>query len=267
MNRSILLLLLLLPLTMVGQDPPHTSIFGTYGAIQNPTARFGQDRMAFVGFGYLPFENRIIHNNWEEGRPERLIHVNLMFLSFLNVSAHLVQPLNQEVQWGIGDRSIKVRLKLLKEGKYHPQIALGLHDIISTNTYNGAFYLVANKSFPLPAKLKADVHGGYGYDLQQSNALVGFLWQENPAQNNSRLTGIFGGVELQYHNQSLLVEYDTEKWNAGYSVLLSNQWVNRYLPSLRVRVGVYSLGFERFTGQIGIFYRFGDRFFSHLERH
>ncbi len=259
LTSFLLLVLVLFPLSRAGaiDPPPHTNLLGSYGGIFNPSARFGEDRQAFFGINSLPFEHRVIQNNWEDGRSERLLHFNLMFTHFFNVSAHLVQPNNQDKPWGIGDRSFKFRFKILNERKYIPALALGIHDPISSNTYQGALYAVINKSFVVLDGFTIDTHLGYGYNIQNENLITRWLWGENPARRNSPIEGLFGGAQFSYRYHSLLMEYDTEKMNIGYSFAFLHQ----YNTPWSIRLGIYAIEFKQLSYQFTTYYRFGDRIF------
>ncbi|MEA3446391.1 MAG: YjbH domain-containing protein, partial [Bacteroidota bacterium] len=107
----------------------HNSILGNTGLIMNPTARFGADRQMHLSWFHIPERYEIITNN-DESTGEQHISFSLMFLPFFEASATLIRPYDQ--WWGIGDRSYKVRFLLMKEKKYLPTLALGIHDPISS---------------------------------------------------------------------------------------------------------------------------------------
>ncbi len=234
---------------------PHANLLGTYGGIMTPSARFGPDRYAFLSVGYMPYKERIVTDNWEDVG-EMHITASIMLTSYMNFSLSLVHPLNQgDYSYGIGDRSIKAKFWLLKEKKYLPSIALGIHDFLGSNNFQSALYLVGSKSFKLNLKLNLNLNLGYGFNLHTNNLIIRTLFEDNPTQNNPVITGAFGGADLNYKIHHLLLEYDTEQINAGYSIDLLNNWKS----SWRVQASVYTLGFSSITGQLTVLYRFGDR--------
>ena len=249
-NEVLFLALLLLPFVSVSQvynQSPATTLLGSYGCITSPTARFASDRTLFLGMATMPERYQIITDK-EHDAPENLINFSLMFLPFMEVSAHLIRPVDiSENPFGIGDRSYKVRFFLLKEKEKRPALALGIHDPVSTNTRQGAVYLVSSKLFQWKF-FHIDTHLGYGFDIQKPFWEKTHLFQDDGSLNQSHLKGIFAGVQLEYKDLSFMLEYDTEKINSGF-----------YFHFLRYfSAGIYTLGFDRLSAQLGMHYRFGD---------
>lgn len=232
----------------------HSTVTGMYGLIEIPTARFSSDRIGQIAYAYYPEGSKLIYGH----QAGKMLNVSMMVTSYFNFSLHLVNPVDREnLPHGIGDRSIKMKFKLLSEKKYIPQIAVGLSDMFGINVWQGAFYFVGSKGFAFK-KSSLDFSLGYAFNIEKSNEISDFFFYKKYFIF-SPLNGVFGGAELKYKNHSLLIDYDTQKVNAGYSYLISNQWVNRYLPSLRMRVGVYAIGLKSLSAQVSVYYRFGDR--------
>ena len=96
----------------------HISLFGNYGIIEIPTARFGNDADLNLSISYMPEKYRVLRS---KPLPFSELHYNasIMFLPFMEITASLIRPNNLSEQgWGIGDRSYKIRFLLLNENKY-----------------------------------------------------------------------------------------------------------------------------------------------------
>ncbi len=75
------------------------------------------------------------------------------------------------------DRNFDVRFRLWREGRYRPQVALGLQDFSGTGLF-GAEYIVASKSFRTPAWGGAARDGGR---LMVTGASAGGGWAPTTA--------------------------------------------------------------------------------------
>lgn len=224
----------------------HNSILGNTGLIMNPTARFGADRQLHLSWFHIPEKYGIITEN-DKSTGEQHVSFSLMFLPFMEASATLIRPYNQ--WWGIGDRSYKVRFLLLNETKTLPALALGIHDPVASNTRQGAVYIVGSKEFILKKGWSLDSHLGYAFDLKNEIWEKSKLFQDDSQNNQTHLTGIFGGVSISYEQYSFLVEYDTEKVNAGVSVFI---WKYFYAQ-------VTTLGFDAISFGLSARWLFGNK--------
>ena len=224
----------------------HTTILGNSGLITTPTARFGADRQMQLSYFHVPEKYELLHDK-KESSDEQHISFSLMFLPFMEASASLIRPYNQ--WWGIGDRSYKVRFRLCNEKKVLPAIAIGIHDAISSNTRQGAVYFVGSKKVDLKNGWTIDGHLGYAFDITDEWLETTHLFQDDSKQNETLLTGVFGGVDLSYRRYNLLLEYDTEKVNLGTSVFI---WKYFYAQ-------LSLLGFDALSAGISARYLFGDR--------
>ena len=228
------------------------SLLGVRGGVNSPDARFGKDKELHLSLGYMP-ERFAILTDKTAPASEYLLHANMMFLPFLEVSAHIIRPSNIDKHfYGIGDRSYKVRFRLLKEGISWPSIVLGIHDPISTNTRQGAVYIVGSKYFPINSKLFLDLSTGYALDIRQPFWEKIGLFGESGDEIETQLEGFFASTKLCYKSHSLILEYDGMKYNAGYSLsILDSIWF-----------GVYTLGLQKISCQIGCSYIFGTPLFN-----
>lgn len=223
------------------------SIFGIHGIIGIPSARMGIDREMNLSIGFVPQKYKILpdkdfaFNEWH-------YNFRMTFVPFLELEATLIRPDNiKEQPWGIGDRSFKGRLLIMKEKARLPAVTIGISDPLGANTNQGAVYLVSSKLFQWKF-FHIDTHLGYGFDIQKPFWEKTHLFQDDGSLNQSHLKGIFAGVQLEYKDLSFMFEYDTEKINSGF-----------YFHFLRYfSAGIYTLGFDRLSAQLGMHYRFGD---------
>ena len=223
-------------------DISNYSLFGNYGLIETPTARFGSDKDISLSVSYMPEKHRVLIAK-PLASPELHYNLDLIFLPFLEITGTLIRPLNiKEQAWGIGDRGIKMRLRLLQESEKLPAIVIGVHDPAGANTNNGAVYIVISKKMSITDKIIIDSHLGFGFDITKEFWESTTLFMERGDKNISRLTGLFGGIHIKYKNISLLSEYDTNRINCGVAFS-----INKYL-----NVRVVSIDFNSIAYGIGI---------------
>lgn len=144
--------------------------------------------------------------------------------------------------YGLYDRSYEVKLRLMDEGDWNPEVAIGIRDILGTGVF-GSEYLVANKKIG-----DFDVSLGLGWGRFAERASF-----ENPlAQLSDRFSerekdigiedtgqfrlssffsgpnvGLFGGVEYEIadHNLSLMLEYNSDRYLVDRSLSNSPQFL------------------------------------------
>ncbi|MBC8381413.1 MAG: YjbH domain-containing protein, partial [SAR92 clade bacterium] len=193
---------------------------GGTGLIQNPTARFSDDGELSFGLSVASPFNRI--------------YAKIQFFPWLESSVRYTEnttvPYNPGSRQTWKDKGIDIKLRLLKEGKYKPQIALGLLDFGGTGAYAGE-YIVANKRLQ-----NIDFSLGIGWGRLAGNGQI-----DNPFANLSdsynirggnkstglggtigfsrfftgEKAGIFGGIEYftPIPNLSLKIEYDGDDYD------------------------------------------------------
>jgi hypothetical protein len=116
------------------------------------------------------------------------------------------------------DRMLTVRLQLIKEKKYVPAVLFGLQDMsgavgvtMEAATQYSSTYGVATKNFKWQ-QWQVGVSAGYAFD---------FL--DMPTTD---FKGLFGGVSISHKsikNVGLLLEHDSETFNAGVELFLFNR--------------------------------------------
>ena len=163
------------------------------------------------------------------------------------------------------DRGFDVRFRLATEGRYRPQITLGLQDFAGTGIYAGE-YLVATKTFEtpplgashLPGRLKLSAGLGWGR-LGSFGSFGGFGTRPpyDPTDTGGQLSydqwcrgpmALFGGLEWEMNDKwALKLEYSSDDYvteTQTTSVFQKKSPVNfgiEWQASPRTRLGAYYL--------------------------
>lgn len=189
---------------LVGLITYSQSIVGTNGQFFIPTAEMHPDRTLVLGAGYIPTGYFQRYNR--KVNPGMPTFVTVSLLPFVEVMFRYTHELNMRVNPQTRyypDRMFAGRIRLLKESKYIPSLAVGANDFtkalgLSTAPTNySATYIVGTKSFVFNA-LTLSTTLGYGVDVLDLNR-YDFL-------------GAFGGVELshkRFASSTVALEYDT----------------------------------------------------------
>lgn len=192
---------------------------GVTGLLTIPTADMQADGTFMGGGNFLP--EAMMPSNWEYNTGNYF--VNITFLPFLEV-AYRCTLLHGEFVKGSKwnqDRSVSLRLRPLKEGKWWPAIVVGSNDAFTTgelnmfknaagNRFFSSVYIVGTKHLLLG-----------GHDL-------GFSLGGNiPFRKDSYRKGIFGGVGYSpafLRSVTLMAEYDAEAVSIGAAAQLFNHF-------------------------------------------
>ncbi len=190
---------------------------GTSGCLLNtPSADFNPDGTFSFGSNYLP----------ETVMPGRLDYstgnffLNITYFSFLELTYRmtLLKMERNDNKMTNQDRSVSVRVRLLKESKILPAFVVGGNDILTSsfltvfannknvNQYFGSLYGVATKNIPLSGNI--------------IGLTLGYEYAHNEAP---QFSGVMAGVRFSpafYKPLSIIVEYDSFNVNAGVSILL-----------------------------------------------
>jgi len=221
-----------LPLWAVGQ-----SVTGVPGYVRIPSATFNKDGTMWFGTSFLPRQ----HLPYSNYRYDALAaYVGVTFLSFIEIDLRVTRQLNIPEGWHhVVDRVPSVRFRILKERKWVPALAVGLHDIITSlesgaARHFGASYLVLSKNFHIkPLQLNMEATGGWGAKK--------FIWK------NNEFIGFFGGILLTFDKikwMNLVCDYDGTDINAGL----------QFVCFKHLYVTAATMGFDSFTGTLS--YRF-----------
>lgn len=181
---------------------------GTTGLIDTPTARMRADGEFSAGISRQPLVD--IYSISYQATP--WLETTFRYSAFED---------------GLYDRSYEVKLRLLKEGRWKPEVAMGARDLLGTGVW-GSEYLVANKTLGA-----FDISLGLGWGRLADRAAfsnpLAEVWNRfadrdpdfglgGTVQFDSFFAGpevgIFGGVAYELENQKLrfLAEYNSDAY-------------------------------------------------------
>ena len=186
---------------------------GVTGLLNIPTADMQRDGTVMLGGNYLPKEMLPTHWDYNSGN----YFVNATFFPWLELAYRCTLMKVEETGKWNQDRSVSIRLRPLKEGKWWPAIVIGSNDVLTTNELNtfkdpggtryfSSVFAVGTKHFLL---------GGHDWGV----TIGGHI----PFRSASTRKGVFGGVEYRpafFRDFSLMAEYDSDAVNVGASVRL-----------------------------------------------
>lgn len=186
---------------------------GVTGLLNIPTADMQRDGTVMLGGNYLPKEMLPTHWDYNSGN----YFVNATFFPWLELAYRCTLMKVEETGKWNQDRSVSIRLRPLKEGKWWPAIVIGSNDVLTTNELNtfkdpggtryfSSVFAVGTKHFLL---------GGHDWGI----TIGGHI----PFRSASTRKGVFGGVQYRpafFRDFSLMAEYDSDAVNVGASVHL-----------------------------------------------
>lgn len=173
------------------------------GVISIPSARLYANREILIGTTFVPpgYFKRTSGYLKGEITPNAGLNsfVSLNFFPFLDVmfrySTELNVPISPKTKY-FPDRMFAIKLRLIKESKMIPEIAVGLHDFSKSlgissgeNPIFTSQYVVLTKKIIL-SRFSVDLTLGKGFDS--------FLMESN------EFKGLFGGVLFNLNNQKNL---------------------------------------------------------------
>lgn len=177
---------------------------GTTGLLNTPTAEMQTDGTFFTGINYLPKAITPDFFNYNTGN----YFFNITFLPFLEVSYKLTLLKIRDNKYN-QDRSVMVRGRLFKEGKYNPALVFGINDVYSTGSENQYF----NSGYWVLTK---NIKSNYINVTLSAGQLT------NPKEIDFT-KGFFGGLSVSpagFDWIDLMAEYDSRNFNTGASLLL-----------------------------------------------
>lgn len=186
---------------------------GMMGQLNIPTAEVQKTGTFMGGGNFLPEQimsgDYITYNTWN-------YFVNVSFFSFLelNYRCTLLKTgyMTDESKFNNQDRAFSAKIRFLKEGKYHPAIAIGVDDPTENNKMNAAaLYGVVTKNL-LTEKTDHKLAVTLGY--------------YHPLNSTSQQKGVFGGIRYTpafLKPLSVMAEYDSQGFNMGAAAKLWNR--------------------------------------------
>lgn len=195
------------------------SDFGGVGLLQTPTARMANEGMFSINiranedYNYYSVSTQIFP--WLEAGIRYAIVKDVLYSPYPGFSG--------DTEYA--DKGIDVKLTLLEEAEYLPELAVGLRDLGGTGLFGGE-YLVANKRYH---DFDVSVGVGFGYLGQGANLAGDNSSDIDCGRDGSSgkggnvdfqrwftgCVGVFGGVSYQtpYQPLSLKLEYDANDFS------------------------------------------------------
>jgi hypothetical protein len=215
---------------------------GVSGLWTVPSAEMQPQGRFMAGMNYLPDAMTPVEWAYDTGN----YFFNITFLPFLEVAYRctLIQQAisgrNGRYRWQ-QDRSVSLRLRPLKEGRYLPSVVIGSNDAFTTHQLNPLQDVNGNRYFSsvFAVATKQVRMGTQAFSF----TLGGLISLRKQAMQH----GLFGGAAYSFPFRqplSLVVEYDSRRLNAGLKARLFNH----------CSVHFFTYGFEALSG--GIRYEF-----------
>lgn len=180
---------------------------GTTGLLNSPTADMPADGTFIAGGNYLP-DNVTIPPKFNYNTFN--YYIGMAFLPFAELSLRMTLFKSNDELLRNQDRSLAVRIRVLREKKVLPSVVIGGNDIYSTTTsgrkYFKSLYITGTKSFQI-GRNKSTISVGYA-----PGKII-----------ESDFSGLFGGMSFTpsfLKQLTLMADYDTRYFNTGVSVIL-----------------------------------------------
>ena len=134
---------------------------GVSGLLNIPSADMQEDGTFMAGGNYLPQE--MLPQEW--GYNSGNYFVNLTFLPFMEVAYRCtLLKVESTGKWN-QDRSVSLRLRPLKEGKWWPSVVIGSNDLLTTGELNPFLDSGGNRYFSSVYAVGTKHFGFYGHDI------------------------------------------------------------------------------------------------------
>lgn len=228
---------------------------GLPGLVEMPTARMAPDAEISASLTVLPDARRTVLSfqalPWAQA--------SFRYAGIGDEGGYV-----QSSGYATWDRSFDLRLRLLREGRYLPEVTLGFQDVIGTGIYSGE-YLVATKGFGPDLELSAGL--GWGRLATASPRIEGGT---RPGATGGSFggevrtdsffrgdVGGFGGLSWAspLEGVTLLAELSADDFSreVGFGVSPSDSRLNmglRYDLGKHASLGAYHIGGQGFAVQI-----------------
>ena len=234
--------------------PPSLNFYGSPGLLDTPSAEMLPDATYAVSYSLFGGQSRY--------------NITFQALPWLSTSFRYngIRNLNLFGFSTYYDRGFDVRARLWKEGKYLPEVTMGLQDFAGTGVY-AAEYFVATKRFQTPALSRRSgpgllkISAGLGWGRLGSYGAIGYIGGQRPSFVGGGTGGQlsydqwfrgdfapFGGIEWQPNDRwSLKAEYSSDAYITETQVSdvferkSSLNFGAEYQYSNRTRLGAYYL--------------------------
>jgi hypothetical protein len=209
------------------------SMVGTTGLVCIPTACIIPDGKLALGVAYTDAQY-----GWYSPKYTQVayyaIYATIGYLPFLEVSLRVTQfpGLLEPKNYGSAkDRMASVKLRIMKENRYFPSVALGICDIYGRELKFNAQYIVVSKSIDFPLLGSIGIHIGHAPNPIKSKKIKHYSME-----------GAFAGIEkVLCPYLTAMLEYDSRKYNIGLKIVPLGD---------RVYINMAVLGMNRISGGI-----------------
>lgn len=150
---------LLLTCSLGAQTRVWDGLYGQTGIVHIPVAGLQLDRELTLGGQYIPSGLAHLRYAQKEQVGEYTVFARLGFLPWAEVSIRLVHPERRD--FGIGDRSIFLKINALRERQWVPALSVGIYDPMGTQLLPASF-VVASKTISAGHYLSVRATAGYG---------------------------------------------------------------------------------------------------------
>lgn len=192
---------------------------GATGLLNIPSADMQADGTFMMGGNYLP--TSLTPDSWDYNTGNYFFNITLLpfiEITYRNTLIDLKNSSEENDAWN-QDRSVTLRLRLLKEKKWWPSLVIGSNDILTSKELNMFEDVSANRFFSMIYAVATKHWQFSGHDL-------GFTLGGNiPIYASGSQNIVFAGVQYRpafCKQASLMVEYDTKAFNFGASIKLFN---------------------------------------------
>jgi hypothetical protein len=192
---------------------------GVTGLMNIPSADMQADGIFMAGANYLPYSMLPLDGAWSSNGTANYF-LNVTFLPFLEVAYRCTLLYSErddtDNRWQ-QDRSVSVRLRLLKERNWLPSVLVGSNDAFTTNQLNPLHEVGGNRFFSSVYAVATKHFRPYGHDV--SLTFGGMI----PVRKQAAQDGFFAGIGFspaQLKQLTVIAEYDTNKINVGISARL-----------------------------------------------
>lgn len=210
-------LLVLIAGALLGGPSLHAQhAMGVTGLLNIPTADMQADGTFMVGANYLP--EQMLPDFWDYNSGNYFL--NMTFLPCLEIGYRCTLMKLKTGKWN-QDRSVSLRLRPLKEGKYWPSVVVGSNDALTTGQLNAFSEVTGNRYFSSVYGVATKHFRPGGHDLAFS---IGW---DIPFRKNTPREGVFGGMSYSpafFRLLSLMAEYDGNAVNMGGSIRFFNHF-------------------------------------------
>lgn len=217
-------LIFFLMASISGKLPAQVNVLGKPGYIMTPNARWEQESEIILSFSYIPQAYAI---NYFMGayHTENIYGVGVGLTDFMEVYLNITRVEERAADIGVGDRHLGFRFRLLSEKKHRISAVLIVSAPLGTNQFLNHDALILEKTGELSPTLHFRLTGGYALPFVLAiptgadDQSISFLLKSKKQENIRYLTGVFGGLSLDWKEKAgLSFEHDGHTLNAGIFV-------------------------------------------------